>query len=182
MDARLTNGNNEGDNTNSNETDCSNGMGIRDDLQNGLNNDDGQENENMNGDKDDEEDINGQNMNGFDDSHSTSDDDLTNKRNSHPAIDLGDQRAESGCKDLRNIRKFSKAAEMMGWEINAGKRKKNIFVLIFIVTSGQSVFLSLSSQRHNRERTYVKQQVNKTIKFVNLNLSCINMCCFVLCF
>ena len=95
MDERLTNGNNEGDNNNSNETDGSNGMGIQDDLQNGLNNDDGQENEHMNGDKDDEEDLNGQNMNGLDDSNSTSDDELTNKRKSTPAIDLGDQRAES---------------------------------------------------------------------------------------
>ena len=180
MDSRLTNGNNEDDNNNSKETDCSNGVGIQNDLQNGLNNDDGQENAHMNGDEDDEKDLNGQNMNGLDDSNSTSDDELANKRKSTPAIDLGDQRAESGCKDLRNIRKFSKAAEMMGWEIKAGKRKENVFVLIFIVTSGQSVFLSLSSQRHNREKTYVKQQVNKTIRFVNLNLSYINMCCFVL--
>ena len=91
-------------------------------------------------------------------------------------IDLGDDRAESGCKDLRNIRKFSKAAEMMGWEINAGKRKGNIFFVIIIITSGQSVFLSLSSQRQNHEQTCVIKLFNKTIKIVNLNLSHINTC------
>ena len=95
--------------------------------------------------------MNGQNLNDLDTSNITSEDDEANKKRPKPVIDLGDDRAESGCKDLRNIRKFSKAAEMMGWEIKAGKRKKNVFILVIIVTSGQSVFISLSSQRHNRE-------------------------------
>ena len=105
----------------------------------------------MNGENDDDENVNGNNLIGSDISNTTSEDDAANKKRQKSVIDLGDDRAESGCKDLRNIRKFSKAAEMMGWEIKAGKRKKNVFFLVIIVTPGQSVFFSLSSQRHNRE-------------------------------
>ena len=153
MDSRITNGANEDENSKNHEADRSNGFGNQDGLLNGLNDDDDLGNEHLNGEKGDEEDLNERNLNGLDLSNSTSNDDLVIKKPSKPVIDLGENRAESGCKDLRNIRKFSKAAEMMGWEIKAGKRKENVFVLIFIATSGQSVFLSLSSQRHNREQT-----------------------------
>ena len=144
MDSRLTNGGSE-------EGSSKNNKGSRDDLQNGQKNGDDNDNENLNGKNMGEEGLNGQLMNGLDTSNSTSDNDGTKKKLPKAVIDLGDDRAESGCKDLRNIRKFSKAAEMMGWEINAGKRKGNIFFLIIIITSGQSVFPSLSSQKQNRE-------------------------------
>ena len=49
------------------------------------------------------------------------DDDEAKKKLSKLIIDLDDGKADSGFKDLRNIGKFAKAAEMMG------TRKGNIF-------------------------------------------------------
>ena len=175
LDSRLTNGGSEDDNAKNNK-------GSENDLQNGQHNEDDQGNEHLNGENLGGEGLNGENMNGLNTSNSTSDDDGTNIKLPKAVIDLEAVRSESGCKDLRNIRKFSKAAEMMGWEINAGKRKGNIYFLVTIITPGQSVFLSLSSQRQNRETNLCKKLFNKTTKIVNLNLNHINPCCFVICF
>ena len=82
------------------------------------------------------------------------DDDEAKKKLKKLIIDLDDGKADSGFKDLRNISKFAKAAEMMG------TRKGNIFYLIFIVSSGQSKFLSLPTEAFSK----LCLNVYKTIK------------------
>ena len=69
-------------------------------------------------------------LNGLDIPNGLREEDESNKKRSKLKIDIDDSKADKGFQDLRNIRKFSKAAQMMG------TRKGNIYFLMRIFSSG----------------------------------------------
>ena len=76
------------------------------------------------------EDHEGETLKGLDIPNVLHEEDESNKKRSKLKIDIDDSKANAGFQDLRNIRKFSKAAQMMG------TRKGNIYFLMRIFSSG----------------------------------------------
>ena len=92
-----------------------------DNSQNALQNGDHETEHHQNGLDSNEENDYERKMINLDIPNPNLDDDEAKKKKSKLIIDLDDGKADSGFKDLRNIGKFAKAAEMMG------TRKGNIF-------------------------------------------------------
>ena len=127
-----------------------------DDTQNTLQNGDHETDQSQNGLDANEGNDDETNIINLDIPNINIDDDQAKKKLKKLIIDLDDGKADSGFKDLRNISKFAKAAEMMG------TRKGNIFYIIFIVSSGQSKFLSLPTEAFSK----LCLNVYKTIKII----------------